>query len=93
MINFSKLKKWLTIEETAKSLSMDFDDDVSIGDVYQVCLEGHLQLSIRFSAPETAIKYKYICNNDDVESHKKQLIDSQTVMLRLSLDKQFGTKQ
>ena len=49
MINFSKLKKWLTIEETAKSLSMDFDDDVSIGDVYQVCLEGHLQLSIRFS--------------------------------------------
>ena len=93
MINFSKLKKWLTIEETAKSLSMDFDDDVSIGDVYQVCLEGHLQLSIRFSAPETAIKYKYICNIDDVESHKKQLIDSQTVMLRLSLDKQFGTKQ
>ena len=93
MINFSKLKKWLTIEETAKSLSMDFDDDVSIGDVYQVCLEGHLQLSIRFSAPETAIKYKYICNIDDVESHKKQLIDSQTVMLRLSLDKQIGTKQ
>lgn len=54
MINFSKLKKWLTIEETAKSLSMDFDDDVSIGDVYQVCLEGHLQLSIRFSAPRNS---------------------------------------
>ncbi|MCG7983778.1 hypothetical protein [Candidatus Thiodiazotropha endoloripes] len=42
------LKKWLTIEEAAKHLSILFSEDVSEADVLRLGLDGHLTLSVNF---------------------------------------------
>ena len=42
------LKKWLTIEESAKYLSIMFDEDVSEADVLRLGLDKHLKLSVNF---------------------------------------------
>jgi hypothetical protein len=43
-----QLKKWLTIEDTARHLSIVFDEPVSEADVLRLGLDGHLKLSINF---------------------------------------------
>jgi hypothetical protein len=43
-----KLKKWLTITEAAKHLSILFEEEVSEADVLRLCLDGRLKLSIYF---------------------------------------------
>ena len=45
MSKLFKLKKWLSIEDTAKKLSLTFDEDVSIKDVLQFILNGELSVS------------------------------------------------
>ena len=43
-----KLKQWLTLEDTAKHLSLICGEDVSRADVLRLCLDGHLTISVNF---------------------------------------------
>lgn len=43
-----QLKKWLTIEDTARHLSIIFGEPVSEADVLQLGLDGHIKLSVNF---------------------------------------------
>ncbi|MBU0485089.1 MAG: hypothetical protein KKB30_11330 [Proteobacteria bacterium] len=43
-----KLKEWLTIQETAKHLSIMFGEEVSEADVLRLGLDRHLKLSVNF---------------------------------------------
>lgn len=43
-----KLKKWLTISETADHLSIVFGEKVKESDVLRLALDGHLRLSVNF---------------------------------------------
>ena len=47
MSKLFKLKQWLTISDTAKHLSLVFDEEVTEADVLQLGLDGHLPLSVR----------------------------------------------
>lgn len=49
-----KLKKWLTIPETARYLSIVLDEEVTEADVLRLALDGHLKLSIYFVNIKTA---------------------------------------
>jgi hypothetical protein len=42
------LKRWLTIPDAARHLSMFFGEDVSEADVLHLALDGHLTLSVNF---------------------------------------------
>lgn len=70
-----KLKNWFTLDEAAKNLSADFEEEITIGDILQFCYEGYITLSIRFSEPEKATPYNFVCNKDDLEQHRSELID------------------
>lgn len=48
MSKLFKLKKWLTVRETAKHLSGVLGEDVQEKDVLRLALDGHLKLSINF---------------------------------------------
>jgi hypothetical protein len=41
-----KLKKWLTVPETAKHLSVILNDEIVEADVLRLALDGYLKLSI-----------------------------------------------
>ena len=43
-----KLKKWLTVPDAARHLSILFDEEVSEADVLQLALDRHLKLSVNF---------------------------------------------
>ncbi len=43
-----KLKKWLTIQETAKHLSIMFGEEVQEADVLRLGLDRHLKWSVNF---------------------------------------------
>ena len=43
-----KLKKWLTVPETAWHLSIVLDEEVGEADVLRLALDGHLKLSVNF---------------------------------------------
>ena len=49
-----RLKKWLTLEDSAKHLSILIDDEVSIADIFQFCLEGLLTVSVYFPNDQPA---------------------------------------
>ena len=42
------LKKWLTLEDAARHLSVLFGEEVVVADVLRLALDGHLSLSIHF---------------------------------------------
>lgn len=46
-----KLKKWLTLEETARRLSSVAEEEISLGDVLRLALDGHLKISADFINP------------------------------------------
>lgn len=46
MSKLSNLKKWLTVPDAAKQLTISFGEDVSEADVLRLALDGHLQLSV-----------------------------------------------
>lgn len=43
-----KLKRWLTVEEAARHLTIVFGEDVSEADVFRLALDGELTLSVNF---------------------------------------------
>jgi hypothetical protein len=46
MKKLHELKSWLTLADTAKCLSLMLHDNVTVADVLQLVLEGHLRLSV-----------------------------------------------
>src|SRR5690606_11024820 len=44
------LKKWVTLADAAKYLSVSFGEHVTEADVIQLALDGHLRLSLRLLA-------------------------------------------
>jgi len=42
------LKEWLTLEDTAKHLTILFGEEVKVSDVLRLALDGHLRLSVNF---------------------------------------------
>jgi hypothetical protein len=57
-LKLSRVKKWLTLEDAAKYLSLTFGDSVEPKDLIQMALEGNLALSVMLSENVTAVKYK-----------------------------------
>ena len=51
MSKLFKLKKWLSIEGTANHLSKIFNEQLSIADIYQLAIDGHLVISVRMINP------------------------------------------
>jgi hypothetical protein len=51
----SKLKKWLTVAEAARHLSILLGEEVSEPDVLRLALDGRLRLSVRFLDPNPAL--------------------------------------
>lgn len=43
-----KLKKWLTLEETAKRLSTELEDEITVADVLQLAIDKVLRISVNF---------------------------------------------
>jgi len=56
MSKLFKLKKWLTIEDTAKHLTSIFDEPVKDYDVLRFALDGHLEISVNLVNHATARK-------------------------------------
>ena len=50
------LKEWLTLEDTAKHLTILFGEEVKVSDVLRLALDGHLQLSVNF-LEDTRVNY------------------------------------
>lgn len=44
----SNFKEWLTLEQTANRISKELGEDVTLADLYQLSLDGHLKLSADF---------------------------------------------
>lgn len=45
---FYKFKKWLTLKEVAKHLSIEFDEAISVADILQLVIDQHLKISVDF---------------------------------------------
>ncbi len=48
MSKLFNLKKWVTLDDAAKRLSMTFNEEVKVKDLLQFGLNGHLTLSVDF---------------------------------------------
>ncbi len=55
-----KLKEWLTVDDTARYLSLTFEEGVSRADVLRLALDGHLLLSVNLVNHAYARKGKKI---------------------------------
>lgn len=60
MSKLFKLKKWLTVSDAAKHLSIAFGEDVSEADVLQLALDAQLRLSVYFVNHTTARRGKMV---------------------------------
>lgn len=60
MSKLLKLKEWLTLEETAKRLSITAGEEVTEADVLRLALDGHLTLSVYFVNHAKARMGKFI---------------------------------
>lgn len=61
MSKLFNLKEWLSLEDAAKRLSIDFDEDVSVADVLRLGQDKHLRLSVHF------VNYVYAKKGEVVE--------------------------
>lgn len=73
MSKLFKLKKWLSLSETAKRLTQSFDEEVTTTDVIQLAIDGHLLLSIRLLTDVHAFrwykKHKSEIEYEEADSH------------------------
>jgi hypothetical protein len=58
-LKLSRLKKWLTLEDSAKYLSLALGEPVETKDLIQLSLENNLALSILLPDRVMAVKYKH----------------------------------
>ncbi len=77
MSKLLKLKKWLTIGEASNMLSSLTGEDVSSSDIYHLALYSGLQLSISIEESSFAERYSYICNVEEVEHFRDELLGNE----------------
>jgi hypothetical protein len=70
MSKLFKFKKWLTLDETAKRLSLMLEDEISKIDVLKFALDGHLMVSILF-ANQTLARRASIISRDETKLFKE----------------------
>ncbi len=58
-LKLSQLKKWLTLEDAAKYLSLTFNEAVETKDLLQLALEGELTLSVLFPDQTMAVRFEH----------------------------------
>jgi hypothetical protein len=73
-----KLKNWLTISDTAKYLSTALEEDVTEVDVYRLCLDGHLKLSVEL-VHDTQARPGKIVGMTEVEYRDVPALDRKTM--------------
>lgn len=66
------LKEWLTLEDTAKHLTILFGEEVKVSDVLRLALDGHLQLSVNF-LEDTPVNYGAVVPFKDALWNEKKL--------------------
>jgi len=54
----SRLKKWLSLDDSAEYLSLILSETVRVRDLIHVALEGELSLFLKLSSPAMAIRYQ-----------------------------------
>lgn len=81
-----KLKKWLTIDDTAKHLTSIFDEPVKDYDILRFALDGHLKLSVNLVNHAHAKKLK-IVSLENARTVKKDF-DNGGIFFEFS--KEFG---
>jgi hypothetical protein len=81
MSKLFKFKKWLTIEDAAKYLSLRLNEPLSVSDILRLSLDGHLTLSVRFVNPVYAKRGRLIPIEDAKFSVAPALFGSGTVRL------------
>jgi hypothetical protein len=55
MSKLHKLKKWITVTNAAEHLSKVFDEQLTVTDIYQFAIDGHLLLSVKMINPCRAL--------------------------------------
>ena len=65
------LKKWITLEQAASALSIQFSEEVSIADMYQLALEEQIKVSIN------------LYNHANVKFAQKKSIDDATLIFSI----------
>ena len=85
-IKLFNLKKWLTIEESAKYLSIMFDEDVSEADVLRLGLDKHLKLSVNFVNYAYALKGEKFLEFDQWKEKIKRVISWQNARFHVFKD-------
>lgn len=66
-----KLKKYLSINDAADYLSATLEEKVSIADIYELSLEGHLAISIRLTNQAYAKKVSLVPELEQVDSEER----------------------
>jgi len=66
------LKEWLTLEDTAKHLTILFGEEVKVSDVLRLALDGHLQLSVNF-LEDTRVNYGAVVPFKDALWNEKKI--------------------
>jgi len=66
MSKLFNLKEWLTIADTAKHLSIVFEEEVTEADVLRLALDGELQLSVYF-VNHVYARYGKVVGREDIE--------------------------
>lgn len=70
-----KLKKWLTLEETAKRLTTSFEEEINISDCLQLALDGHITISVLLDSSVYAVSAKVI-KTTQRETLRKSIIST-----------------
>jgi hypothetical protein len=72
-LKLSQLKKWLTLEDSAKYLSLTFNETIEAKDLIQLALEGELTLSVLFPDQTIAVRYEH---NKSAHEPMEQLLQT-----------------
>lgn len=72
MSKLSKLREWLTLEQTVNRISKELEEPVTVADLYQFCLDGHLKLSAYFVNNAKA-KVVTLIKKEDIEYKQKYI--------------------
>ena len=72
MSKLNKLRKWLTLEQTVNRISKELGEPVTVADLYQFCLDGHLKLSAYF-VNNAKVKVVTLIKKEDIKYKQKYI--------------------
>lgn len=92
MSKLFKLKKWLTVPDAAKHLSMVFGEEVTEADVLRFALEGDLRLSVHLVNGAYA-RMCFLINFNELEWHELPSLDGNGTMKIAKGGRIFGNEK